>query len=270
MFDWRLGYEYGLTFFEDSQFQALNTDQHQINTRGRWRFLPRTAVLYDASIGFLRYINGPGGRLDSNPVRARLGLNGLITQSFALLAMAGWGSTFYRGHPTAAQYDAPIGQAELRWFITPNPSTDPRAATLTVSSIGVGYLRDFVNSYLSDYYSRDRFYLTGNYFAGGRFLFSADVGVALHDYSTPYDIGNRTPLEGLRAGQPLGSFKETRVDGTLFGEYRMADSFAANLTFRYSANLTDAAVVFESSGQRVPTYLDWNRLEAFLGVRWFL
>ena len=48
MFDWRLGYEYGLTYFEEQDFQSLSNTYNQVNTRGRWRFLPRTAFLYDA------------------------------------------------------------------------------------------------------------------------------------------------------------------------------------------------------------------------------
>src|SRR5260221_5058589 len=53
LFDWRLGYEYGITYFEDQQFRNLSNNYHQINTRGRWRFLPRTAFMYDASATFL-------------------------------------------------------------------------------------------------------------------------------------------------------------------------------------------------------------------------
>src|SRR5262249_33953606 len=46
MFDWRLGYEYGLIVFEDINYKGLNNIYHQVNTRGRWRFLPRTALMY--------------------------------------------------------------------------------------------------------------------------------------------------------------------------------------------------------------------------------
>jgi hypothetical protein len=35
MFDWRVGYEYGLVYFEDQAFRGLSNDQHVINTRGR-------------------------------------------------------------------------------------------------------------------------------------------------------------------------------------------------------------------------------------------
>ena len=264
MFDWRLGYQYEIIYFEDKAFRSLSTGENQINTRGRWKFLPRTSLLYDAQLGFLNYNTRDPGRLNSTPVRARLGMNGLITQSFAVLAMAGWGSSFYSGAANAQQFDSIIGQAALTWYITPNPSTDPAAASMALSNVTVGYTRDFVNSYISDYYTRDRFYATISYFAGGQFLLQADGGVALHGYSVPFDA-NRTPLG------PSG-FKETRVDATLFGEYRFADSFAVNTTLRYTANLNDTViqVTDPATGTTTPNYLDWKRIEAYLGFRWFL
>jgi hypothetical protein len=264
MFDWRLGYQYELIYFEDKLFRNLSTGENQINTRGRWKFLPRTSILYDAELGFLNYNTRDPGRLNSTPVRARLGMNGLITQSFAVLAMAGWGSSFYSGAANAQQFDSFIGQAALTWYITPNPSTDPAAASMALSNVTVGYTRDFVNSYISDYYTRDRFYATISYFAGGQFLLQAEGGVALHSYSVPFDV-NRTPLG------PSG-FKETRADATLFGEYRFADSFAVNTTLRYTANLNDTViqVTDPATGTTTPNYLDWKRIEAYLGFRWFL
>jgi hypothetical protein len=253
MFDWRLGYEYGLTYFEDAAFRDLSNSYNQVNTRGRWRFLPRTAFLYDGSLTFLRYNNPGPGRLDSDPVRARLGLNGLVTPSFAVLAMVGWGASFYKGAPNAQQFDSVIGQAEIKWFITPNPSADPAAATLALSSVSLGYTRDFFNSYLGDYYRRDRGYLNLSYFFGGRFLLVGDAGLGSLAYPTVFDA-NRNFL--------LAPFNILVADGSLFGEYRVADSFGINGTFRYTSSISDTAV----NGD----HLDWKRWEAYAGVRWFM
>ena len=175
MFDWRVGYEFGLTYFEDPSFRHLNNNYNQVNTRGRWRFLPRTAFLFDGSASFFKYTNRTEGQtlqLDSTPIRARLGLNGLVTPSFALLAMVGWGSSFYQGAANAQQFDSVLAQAELKWFITPNPGLDPGAATLTLSSVALGFTRDFTNSYLGDFFTRDRGYANLSYFFGGRSCWS--------------------------------------------------------------------------------------------------
>jgi hypothetical protein len=253
MFDWRLGYEYALVYFEDRAFRGLSNDSHSINTRGRWRFLPRTALLYDGSATFLRYNQGPSGaQLNSNPIRARLGLNGLVTRQLALLAMAGWASSFYGGL-NAKQYDGVIAQAELKWFITPGTGNELIGGPLPISTAALGYSRDFYNSYLGDFLTRDRFYLTLSHLFGGRFLLVLDGSYSPIRYAPVYNE--------LRA-QVYPSFTAPRVDATLFGEYRLSDSFGINATFRYSANITDANPSRDDLG--------WTRYEAFLGVRWFL
>jgi len=254
MFDWRLGYEFGLTYFEDVEFRGLSNYIHTINTRGRWRFLPRTAVLFDGSAAFLRYhLNPQGGQLDSTPVRARLGLNGLVTSQLALLAMAGWGSSFYKG-TNAQQYDGIIAQAELKWFITPGTGNELMGGPLPISTAALGYLRDFYNSYLGDYFLRDRFYLTLSHLFSGRFLLVVDGSYSPTSYPTVY-AGDRTTVTHVPFNAPY-------VAATAFGEYRISDSFGINATVRYTANITDVVVSSDNIG--------WNRFEAFLGVRWFL
>jgi len=57
-FDWRLGYGFAGTFFESGDFSNLNNYRNSIKTRGRWRFLPRTAIMYDMSAGFITYPTG--------------------------------------------------------------------------------------------------------------------------------------------------------------------------------------------------------------------
>jgi hypothetical protein len=254
MFDWRIGYEFGLTYFQDTAFRDLSNETHTFSTRGRWRFLPRTAVLYDGSVGITNYhLNPQNGQLDSMPVRTRLGLNGLITRQLSLLAMAGWGSSFYKGL-NAQQYDGIIAQAELKWFITPGVGNELLGGPLPISTAALGYKRDFYNSYLGDYFLADRFYLTLSHLFSGRFLLVIDGAYTPTSFPTIYQ-GNRTmPTHE--------AFTAPRVDATAFGEYRLSDTFGINITTRYSANITDVIVQNDNLG--------WNRFEAFLGVRWFL
>jgi hypothetical protein len=258
MFDWRIGYEYGLTFFEDANFDNLSSHYHQVNTRGRWRFLPRTALLYDATAGFIRYNTALPGQLNSDPIRARIGINGLVTSSFALLAMVGWGSSFYRGSNNPQQFDGPIAQAELKWFVTPSPSSDPMAALLmNLSTVAIGYTRDFANSYLGDYYVINRGYANLSYFLGGRFTLSLAGGVSAISYPNVYDRATN-PRQLLQGGE---AFTTIWVDGSLFGEYRLSNSFGLNATVGYSS--AGAHLIINDQ-------LKWNRFAAFLGVRWFL
>jgi hypothetical protein len=252
LFDWRLGYGFSGTVFESGNYSNLTNLQHDITTRGRWRFLPRTAFLYDAKFGFISYPNSTG-KTSSHPMRAQLGLNGLITPSFGLMAMAGWGASFYT--PTGQEdFNSVIGRLELKWYITPNPSTDPGAATLTLSSLAIGFNRDFYDSYIGTYYERDRGYATLSYFFGGKFLLVLDGGagpIVYPDITQPVKIS---------------SFSDVRVDASLFGEYRIRDSVGINGTVRYGGNLSKTAISVQGSKDD----LAWQQVEAYLGVRWFM
>ncbi|WP_438038430.1 hypothetical protein [Sorangium sp. So ce128] len=269
LLDWRLGYRFLGTFFEVDEFDSLTNLHHTIRTRGRWRFLPRTALIYDASLGFVNYPNQPSppAQLSSHPLRAQLGINGLVTSSFGLLAMAGWGASFYASDSQAEvhDFDSVIGQLELKWYLTPNPSADPEAATLALSSLSAGFTRDFHDSYVASYYERNRGYLKLTYFFGGRFLVIADGGVAANVYP---EIPERNGSVTL----PHDPWTDVRIDASLFGEYRIGDSLGINSTLRYGNNISSTALTTPDQSNVNPpdNHLGWQQFEAYLGVRWFM
>ncbi len=262
LFDWRLGYEYQGTYFEEEAFEHLDNGQHSIKTRGRWRFLPRTALMYDASLGFLRYTRDTGQQ-DSTPLRARVGVNGLITNRFALLAMVGWGASFYesRDGKPVHDFDSVIGHGELKWFVSPQPDLDSTSASVGLSSVALGYVRDFRNSYLGDHYQQDRGYLKFDYFLGGVVVFGVEGGLTHVSYPQSY----------FASGAPrFGAFGENRLDASAFAEYRTSDSFGLNLTGRYNANLTRNEVPTSETDPALTDDLRFNRYEIYLGARWFM
>jgi hypothetical protein len=264
LLEWRLGYQFVGTLFEDSNLaSALSNLNNTIETRGRWRFLPRTSLVYDAKFGFINYLNGstpPNAagflKTSSHPLRTLIGINGLVTPSFAVLAMVGWGASFYSAAPNnpSQNFDSVIGQAEVKWFLTPNPSVEPTAASLTLSSISVGFLRDFYDSYISTYFERDRPYLTLSYFYGGRFLVVLDGGAGPLIYPP-------TPM--VKTGGP---FTMIRADASLFGEWRFKDAWGINATIRYNENFGDTAI----SNGNVTSHLSYREIEAYLGARWLM
>lgn len=267
LFEWRLGYSFAGTIFEDTKFSTLTNLNNQVTTRGRWRFLPRTSLMYDASFGFINYTNPAletqGGKTSSHPMRARLGVNGLITPSFAVLALAGWGASFYTpkvasdGKPSE-NFDSAIGQLELKWFITPAASVEPSASPSTLSSIAVGFLRDFYDSYIGTYYERDRGYLSFTYFYGGKFLVVVDGGAGPIVY----------PQIRI-ASQPakLAAFTDIRVDASLLAEYRFKDAFGVNATVRYNENINKQPIPV---GNGMVDDLSYRQIEAYLGFRWLM
>lgn len=260
LLDWRLGYRFAGTIFEADRFSTLTNLENTIMTRGRWRFLPRTALMYDARFGFVTYPSSGGGtqavpaKTDSHPLRAQLGINGLITPSFSMLALVGWGASFYSlSNGATEDFDSIIGQFEVKWYLTPNPSADPASATNTLSAVSVGFLRDFQDSYIGTYFERDRGYAKFTYFFDGRFLVVLDGGVGPQIYPT--------------ISASTSAFTDVRVDASLFGEYRIKDRFGINLTGRYAGNLSSTTIDVPG-GQT--EYLNFNEFEAYLGARWFM
>ena len=168
----------------------------------------------------------------------------------AVLAMGGWGASFYT--PTPQQdFDSFIGQAEIKWLITPSASNDPGAASLSLSSLAAGFTRDFADSYIGTYEEINRGYLKFSYMFAGRFLLIVDGGVAAVVYP---------PIESLNVSE---GFTTIRIDPSIFGEYRFVDFFGLNATVRYDANFTDQTV----GDLNEP--LQWQRFQAFLGARVF-
>jgi hypothetical protein len=260
LLDWRLGYQFTGTLFENIT-QLTNFD-HQIQTRGRWRFLPRTALMYDARFSFINYPNAvSGGKTASHPLRARIGINGLVTSSFALMALAGWGASFYEPVPPAEKaedFNSLIGQVELKWFITPNPSNDPAAVGLALSTLSLGFTRDFSDDYLSTYTERDRGYAKFSYFFGGRFLAVVEggAGAVIYPANTATD-------------RPAG-FTDVRIDASLLGEYRIKNAFGINGTLRYNQNVSGASAIIIDGSGGMNDPLRYQEFEVYLGARWLM
>ena len=269
LFDWRFGGRYDTTIFEASAFKGLNNSTGTINTRGRWRFLPRTALVFDASQGFTRYTSRTartGYLQESDPLRSRIGLTGLVTQHLGFLGMFGWGATFSKASPNgvpAQNYDGPIAQAQLTFYPTPAPglADTPREASLTLSQIGLGYTRDFANSYFGSYYTRDRGYLSVSYFFAGRVLVVLEGGASRVHFPTLYYANAPT--------ERSASFNEFRIDSSLLAEYRLMDSLGINATFTYDQN-SSKTVRVDPANPNVVDDLSWKRFTAFAGIRWFM
>ena len=277
--DMRLGYQLSATIFEDGNGEPFNNLTHTVSLKGRWKFRPQTAFVYEGTMGFQSYSDQSAQNTElhnSDPIRAKIGLTGLVTPRLSATVLGGWGASFFTPTtpaPQVQQYDSFIANAQLTYNLASNPRDEPGSASLTLSSITLGYNRDFQTSYLSDYYGIDRGYLKFSYMFAGRLLVSLEGGAGAIEYPRIY----YTPLGGGSAnGLPIHDpFTDARVDGTLFAEYRFLSSLGVNATFNYSQNFSSTELPIASSsaaGTTTPLVYDmaWKRFQAYLGVRWFL
>jgi hypothetical protein len=256
--EWSLGYDMTYVAFESDAFSDFSSVSHAAVLRGRWLFLPRTALLYSGDYGVLLYPTGSDLKPRGNPLNSRLGINGLITNHFAGLAMVGWKSMFFDRNES---FDGVVANLELTWYPLPRPDLSPEAATVGLSAITLGYRRDASASYLGNYVETDGGYLKSSYFVGGMVLVSVEASV---------DHLQRPPSYFSDGSVQSGAFAENRVNVTGFAEYRTSDTFGINTTLRYSGNLTDQVIPVSQDPTDGFDDLGFNRFEAWLGVRWFL
>ncbi len=255
VFEFRFGYNIQATLFDD--ISGNNSLTHVGFAKMRWRFLPRTALVWEGSISRLSYLNDPdgfsAGLFNATPLTTRFGLAGLLTNRVSMTILAGYTATFYELGDNA---DTPVGQAEVQWLI------DAR------SQLRGGFVRDVQQSYFGNYYTRNRGYASYTQSFGGRFVLTVDAGVGLYQYGyLTYRRGDPRAGERLAGvggdyDTATGRFNATRVDGTVFGEYRMNDVFGINATLR-AESLISGFKTPPSGSQPI----DWTRFEAMLGVR---
>lgn len=252
-FNWTLlDYQTRYTFFERG-VGVYDNGIHNITTSGSWRFFPKTALLFDGGLGLLRYEN-PGLNNGEN-LKARIGANGLLTKHLGLMVMGGWATSFFHnnnGH--VRNYDDFIGQAEAKWYFNEGTRLQEGSANVGMSTASLGYQRTFNQSYLSDFFQRDRGYAQLSYFFGGRVLTTLDGGVSLINYPSFLFDGSVAP-----------GFDEVRIDVTGFVEYRVIETVGINLTLKYDQNISEVL-----SGPTLTDDLSFERFRGFLGARWFL
>jgi hypothetical protein len=281
--DLRAGYQFFGAFFEESNGVPYTNLTHELSVRNRWRFRPRTALFHDTSLRFISYPNAAQALnyLDnSTPLRTRIGLTGLVTDRFGALAAVGYGATFFAKpeQVSTPQYDSVNAQAEGTFYLSQGAGAgEPGQATLLLSTVSLGYVRDFQNSLLGNYYTSNKGYAKLVYFFGGKVTVQLDGFVEGLTYPQPFynsPVGP-VPVNGAN-GNPTGSFTNVRVGGTLFGEYRFADSFGVNATVDYRQTISDVAIESglpaggSAAGPPGLFDLSWRRIQAFIGARWFL
>ncbi len=264
LFEWRLGYKLQGTFFEDSQYTDLNNLQHSVETSGSWKFLPRTALIYQGELKWLHFDETPQSESLNNgeSLSSEIGINGLVSNYFGMLVLGGWGESFYGskvGHPE--NYDNFIGQAEVTWYPTPQEKLPEHGAPVGLSSVSLGYRRSFAVSYLGQYLQQDRGYLSAAYFFADHFVLDL-VGGLNHITRPPSYFPDGTP-------RVAGDETENRLDALAFFEYRPGPTVGINATFRYDAELTSRLIPLNVQNTAADQ-LEFDRYQVFLGVRWFL
>ncbi len=260
LLEWNLGYGARATAYEQTDF-GLNNVVHGANTRGLWRFLPKTGLIYQGEVQFVKRLYQPTRLHDGTSVSSQLGINGLITSKIGALVLGGWRSGFYEADEAGnvEDLDTPIGRAELTWFIAGNAELASEDGERGFSTLKIGYYRDGYPSELANYYIVDRGYLELSMLVGASVFVAAGGGASNVQHAMPREADG-TPL---RPKAP----REFRPEAYLFAEWRLASTFAVFLNSAYSASPRNNVL---SNGMGGTDSMKFSRFTAMLGARWFM
>jgi hypothetical protein len=279
--DLRLGYQFIGQLFEDTEGVPYTNLTHEISFRDRWRFRPRTALFHDTTLRFVSFPNASRALTyldDSTPVRTRIGISGLVTDSIGTLLAVGYGASFFQNGAAATtpQYDSVNAQAEVTLYLSQAQGAgEPGQATLLLSNVTLGFMRDFQQSLVTNVYTSNKGYLKFNYFFGPRAIIQIGGEVGDQEYAAAfYNAGGGNP----NPNAAVGPFTNIQLGAVGFGEYRITDSFAVNTTLRYDQIISDtllpAAVAAAPAGGAAPAGqfydMSWKRFQALIGLRYFL
>jgi hypothetical protein len=158
---------------------------HALALETRWRFLPKNYLVLDVSYASNNYndFQAVAGQpasaetlsRDSSPLRAQLGLTGLITPRFSVFLKAGYANTFNASGET---FSGLIALAELTYQIE---------GRLRASA---GYQRDGRDSGFSNFYTLDRGFLKARVALSERVAFLGDLSFDVYEYSASNAIDN--------------------------------------------------------------------------------
>jgi hypothetical protein len=278
--DIRAGYQAQATLFETSNGAPFNYITHELAFRDRWRFRPRTALFHDTTLRFVNYPNADRSfnfLNDAAPLRTRFGLTGLVTERISTLLAIGYGTTFFQSPASVSsiQYNNFLANAELTYALSGDTgASEPGQVSLLLSSISLGYQRDFSQSFLGNFYTSDKIYTRFRYLFGGRAIIDLTADAERLAFPQPFVNNGGVISPAIGPNGAVGEFDNWLVGGAIFGEYRFSNRFGINTTIDYHQMISDTAVPAGSgaaAGPAAPNFfhLSWRRFQAFIGVRYF-
>ncbi len=147
----------------------MNYSNLAFGLAGRYKFLPKTAVVLDSSFDYRFYWDPTSTNPQSKVLHVQAGLNGLISPRISLTLMAGVAHDFGSSNATG-----PIGQLQFSYIPT------------DFTTLSIGYVRNVLPTPVFGSFADDRGYLTAKVaFLNGRLSLN---GTASVDYFSFYAV----------------------------------------------------------------------------------
>jgi len=145
-------------WFETAALKAGNSMTNEAMLDVSWRWLPKTALYVQVRQGYVKYLNTQddssglvpsslGKKQDSYPLRAMVGIRGLITEKTSVALSVGYQNAFYiGGKSTTGFFGSTLAAAEL--IVMP----------LQTTKLTFGLHHDFQNSVVGNFFYDDGAY----------------------------------------------------------------------------------------------------------------
>jgi len=210
-------------------FSNGNLLSHKAGAVIRWDFLPKTSLLIEANVDFMRYSNNNAlkGNVDSMPLIVRAGLVGYITPKLILDLRIGFSKGFYKSGP---DYTTVIGRASIGYSFTPT------------TILEVGYRRFLDDSYYSNYYSDHRAYLMFKQQLWNKM--DIDLGVA-YNYLM-YAGYTPTAASGYKVSQT--DRRDHLLEASAAINFSILRYLAINLSYKFYMDMTDFKITSPKGG----------------------
>ena len=203
----------------NTDYRYANSMSHEAMVDFSWKWLPKTAIFVQGRQGYIQYLDSSSTQTSvkrpSYPLRATLGLRGLITEKTTVGVALGYANAFYSSGESTGGF---LGSTYASADVTYRP--------LLTTLVTLGYRHDFQNSLISNFYYMDGLYLTLQQQLVGRI--SAGLSGRWEHRNFRGNIGNAA------AGQPQAVLDRTddffqagaTVDVTLKGGFYLGVGYS--------------------------------------------
>jgi hypothetical protein len=262
----------------NQQLVELDKNEFGVRAQLKWKFLPKTALIADASWDFIFYevkermipgleegeepqflspFQGAFENIDSRPLRAKAGLKGLLFNRISVTLLGGYGQGFYAG---GDDFKGFIANAELAYEIGPT------------SRFQLGYIRDFRDNTFSNYAKDHNIYSRYNHQFGGRFDLKLEGAFIYREFSPiPAVFLPDVTVDGVRGAQAFSTTErvDPLVTGDVDGTFYITEIFTVGLNYNLAVNTSDF-VQITGQGATGSATAQFVKHRVFLttGVRW--
>ncbi len=192
---------------------TMNYYNIQVGLGAKYKFLPKTAAIFDAQLDFRNYFTAAATNRPATLFKTMVGMSGLITTKVSVVAQAGYG-----GEYLGSGAQTFIAQAEVGFL--PN----------SVSAINIGYLRTLQPVPIYGTFGDDRGYLTARTELFDRLTLAANASI---DFLTFYTAASRQDLVIGVGGGPTYRFTSW-----------LSAALAYNLGLRTTSERTTPGIAF--------------------------